>query len=160
VAVSPVSETSPSRLERASPEDLDREGIGDQLASVIGPADQRPENDAARVRARTPPEPVGPRFLDGRDDLVATPLHPLRHRVGQPPCACGRLHAESERAMRQARQLSRILAERSKPTRFLIRDPDQQFTDRCDDAFRTCTACGRRLAVASLSDAIQRDSRD
>jgi len=47
---------------------------------------------------------------------------------GQSPCACGRVHAESECAVviQQARQLSWTLAERSAPIRFLIRDRDQK----------------------------------
>ena len=51
------------------------------------------------VRPGTPPEPVGRGFLHGRDDLAATALRPLLHRVGQPSCACGGLHAQSERGM-------------------------------------------------------------
>src|SRR5438067_1756672 len=39
--------------------------------------------------------------------------------------------------IRQARQLSWTLAERSEPIRFLIRDRDQKFTDRFDDLFRS-----------------------
>ena len=68
-------------------------------AAGLGPAGKRRRDDVARVRPGAPPEPVGRRFLHGRDDLAATALRPLLHRVGQPPCACGRLHAESERAM-------------------------------------------------------------
>ena len=39
--------------------------------------------------------------------------------------------------IQQARQLSRTLAERTEPIRFLIRDQDQKFTDRFDDVFRS-----------------------
>jgi putative transposase len=39
--------------------------------------------------------------------------------------------------MQQARQLSWSLAERSEPLRFLIRDRDQEFTDRFDEVFRS-----------------------
>jgi hypothetical protein len=55
--------------------------------------------DVARVRPGTSPEPVGRRLLHSRDDLAAAALRPFLHRVGQPSCARGRLHAEPERAL-------------------------------------------------------------
>src|SRR5262249_10729725 len=82
-------------------------GLGDDRARVAAGGRSRTgrharKDDLARVRPRTPPEYVGRRFLHGRDDLAATALCPLLHRVGQPPRACGRSHGESERAMGQS----------------------------------------------------------
>ena len=53
----------------------------------------------ARVRAHTPAQPVGRRFLYGGDAVAATALRPLLHRVGQPSCASGRMYTASRRAV-------------------------------------------------------------
>ena len=53
----------------------------------------------ARVRAHTPAQPVGRRFLHGGDAVAATALRSLLHRVGQPSCASGRMHSASQCAV-------------------------------------------------------------
>jgi transposase InsO family protein len=93
----------------------------------------------ARVRPGTSPEPVGRRFLHGRDDLLQR-LYVLffievgSRRVHIAGCTP---HPSAAWVIQQARQLSWTLAERSEPIRFLIRDRDQKFTERFDDVFRS-----------------------
>jgi putative transposase len=74
-----------------------------------------------------------------RDDLAATALRPLLHRVGQPSCACGGLHTQSECGLGHPAGAPVVvaLAERSEPLQSLIRDRDQKFTDGFDDVFRS-----------------------
>jgi hypothetical protein len=68
-------------------------------AAGLGPSGTRPGDHLARVRAHTPAQPVGRRFLHGGDAVAATTLRPLLHRVGQPSCASGRMHTASRCAV-------------------------------------------------------------
>ncbi len=82
-------------------------GLGDdgaQLASGSGSRTRRHArgNELARVRASASAKHARGRFLHRRDDLAATAVRALLHRVGQPPCARRGLHAESERVVGDA----------------------------------------------------------
>ena len=102
------------------------------------------------VRPGTPPEPVGRGFLHGRDNLAATALRTLFHRVGQRRVHLAGCTPNPSPAwvIQQARQLSWTLAERSQPFRSLIRDRIRN----SPTILMTCSAAtglrsfGRRLA--------------
>ena len=107
-------------------------------AAGLGPSGTRRDH-LARVRARTPAQHVGGRFLHRGDDVATTALRPVLHRVGQPSGALAGCtpHPSAPWVIQRARQLTWTLADRPEPVRFLIRDRDQKFTGGFDEVFRS-----------------------
>ena len=65
-------------------------------AASLGPSGTRGGDEVARVRPSALASHARGRFLHRRDDLAATTVCAVFHRPGQPPCARGGLHAESD----------------------------------------------------------------
>jgi putative transposase len=115
-------------------------GIGDPQYPSSLPA--RPSATADDHDLAGGPSPAGRRhrrlrFLDRRHHLAAAAVGAVLHRAGHPPGPPGWRDTQPQRRLDHpaSRNLLLVLQERTRRTRFLIRDRDAKFCRGFDDVF-------------------------